>query len=73
MVPESVWLLAERLFDAMEGLDPSDGSTWGELSRRRRDFYRLSVEGLLEDENLLTRALGDYNAVDRAWEEGKQP
>lgn len=40
-------IIAQRLYEAMERLDPGDGRTWEQLTEREREFYELSVEDAL--------------------------
>lgn len=54
----SIERLAIRLHDRMEHLDPTlNGSKWGDLSDHEREFYRLCIEDLLMDEELILKGL----------------
>ena len=55
---EAVWRLAERLHWKMEHLDPTvNGGDWDCLSEHKQDFYRLCIEDLLTDEELIRRCV----------------
>lgn len=54
---EAIEALARRLHWKMEHLDPTDEYDWEKLSDRQREFYRISVESLLDDRALLMSAL----------------
>jgi hypothetical protein len=54
---EATWELAKRLHWKMEHLDPSDGPAWDDLRDEERDFYRLCIRAILDDQTLLFSAL----------------
>ena len=43
--------LARVLHFTLERLDPNESMDWDELSDRSRDFYRLSIKGVLGSED----------------------
>jgi hypothetical protein len=54
------WLLARRLYEEMERLDPSgpnDFVAWDRLESRHRDYYRLSVRAVLSERTLCRLAI----------------
>lgn len=51
--------LARRLHDKAEHLDPTDDDLWDAMSEDRRDFYRLCIEWLLLEPELILAALGE--------------
>ncbi len=58
LTPEmAIERLAERLYETMEHLDPvsDEAIAWGSLNDRRRDFYCLCIEALLERRDLIRR------------------
>jgi hypothetical protein len=57
--------LAKRLLAEMEHLDPTaEGPHWHAIPDRYRTYCELCVEALLEDRNLVMRALGEVRASD---------
>ncbi len=54
---EAIDALAKRLHWKMEHLDPTDDDDWEKMSDRQREFYRISVESLLEERAHLISAL----------------
>ncbi len=54
---EAIDALARRLHWKMEHLDPTDEYDWEKLSDRKREFYCISVESLLEERAHLMSAL----------------
>ncbi len=53
---EAINLLAQRLYETMERLDPSDEREWAALSSRERRFYELCVSAILEERELVALA-----------------
>jgi hypothetical protein len=50
IVPEVLIILARRLHDEMERLDPGlEENDWDTLSEREREFYRLAVLSVLRE------------------------
>jgi hypothetical protein len=50
IVPEVLSILARRLHDEMERLDPGlEENAWDTLSEREREFYRLVVLSVLRE------------------------
>ena len=49
--------LARTLYLTMEHLDPTGEYDWEKLSDRQKEFYRLSITGLLRERALLISAL----------------
>ena len=50
--------LAVRLHDRMEHLDPTlNASAWNNLSDHEKEFYRLCIEDLLMDNQLILRGI----------------
>lgn len=46
----AAWLLARRLHDEMDRLDPAqEGKDWDAISEREREFYRLSALSVLRE------------------------
>ena len=68
----AVVLLAERLYESMERLDPGDGRSWDELSPREREFYRVLMTLVLEERELVAQAIADNDNVGRGSEESKK-
>ncbi len=68
--------LACRLYETMERLAPSsaDYVAWPQLTQWHRDLYLNCVEALLDDRDLLTRAINlcDDDVVDGRWKEGEE-
>ena len=55
---DPVGLLAERLHFKMEHLDPSEDDDWLGMSDDRRMYYRLLVEAVLDEPEVVRHALG---------------
>ena len=49
--------LAMVLHAKMEHLDPTEDPDWRMLTERQRDFYRICIESLLGERDLLQRAM----------------
>lgn len=59
----SLTLIAQRLYEAMERIDPSGGKPWEELSDGQRQFYELAVEEALENAGKLSGVLDSDDDV----------
>lgn len=58
--------LARRLYEEMERLDPGAGEyiEWARLAERRREFYRLAIEGIVCSADFRTLAqFSDDNSI----------
>jgi hypothetical protein len=53
----ALWRLAERLYEKMEHLDPSDGGEWSELTDLERDLYYFSIKAVLLERGDVLRIL----------------
>lgn len=58
--------LARSLYVEMERLDPSSDARWNDLTDREREFFRLTVEGILARRDLVLQALeGEFASDDK--------
>lgn len=59
--------LAQRLYEVMEFLDPSDAAAWDAIEPSSRDFYEHVVGNLLLDTREVLRAIDapDSDFIDR--------
>lgn len=55
---EAVECLAECLYLKMERMDPDGRGLWSDLTESEREFYRRSIEEILLNKTLLSRAMG---------------
>ena len=59
--PDPIEGLASELYWHMERLEPTSELEWADLDERQRQFYRLVIEGLLENKRLVERAVAFAN------------
>ena len=65
---EAVCLLAQKLYETMERLDPPTAAeervpAWAEIEDRSREFYVSCVEALIVERTTILTALADNDFV----------